>query len=534
MSIFSVYWSRIGIQLKLQLLIQVLLLVLLLPAQYWLANQLEYRELLSARERTTAFVDSVFNGLNTLMEIKVNGDDLIGNIDSRSMLIKRLGVSDKLKELRVIRAKGVNDEFGEGLPEEKPVDDMDRSVLASGKPEFKMTVSANGDALLRAEMPAIARKVYHDSKCLRCHGVDEGTVLGAISITVDIQDDLADIRRVNTRLWMGQGILQMTLFFAIGAIVRRSLHQLGAEPEDVANQAKCVARGNLCQPIALKTGDTSSVMAQFRDMQQSLARVVGNVRKGAETVATASEQISQSNSDLSARTENQASALEQTAASMGKLNSDVKHNVESARLANQLALSASDVASRGGDVVARVVQTMKGINDSSRKIADIISVIDGIAFQTNILALNAAVEAARAGEQGRGFAVVANEVRSLASRSADAAKEIKSLISASVLRVDKGMALVDQAGSTMQEVVTSIHRVTDIVSEITLASVEQSSGISQVVEATSQMDQVAQQNAALVEEMAAAAQRLNAQAEDLVHTVAVFKLHQDENTRALH
>ena len=186
MSIFSVYWSRIGIQLKLQLLIQGLLLVLLLPAQHWLASQLEYRELLSARERTTAFVDSVFNGLNTLMEIKVNGDDLISNMTSRSLLIKSLGVSDKLKELRVIRAKGVIDEFGEGLPGEKPIDDMDRSVLASGKPEFKMTVAANGDALLRAEMPAIARQVYHGSKCLRCHGVDEGTVLGAISVTVDI------------------------------------------------------------------------------------------------------------------------------------------------------------------------------------------------------------------------------------------------------------------------------------------------------------------------------------------------------------
>jgi methyl-accepting chemotaxis protein len=242
-------------------------------------------------------------------------------------------------------------------------------------------------------------------------------------------------------------------------------------------------------------------------------------------VATASVEIAQGNSDLSARTENQASALEQTAASMQELNSAVQKNAESARQANQLAMNVSNVATHGGEVVAEVVQTMRGINASSHKISEIISVIDGIAFQTNILALNAAVEAARAGEQGRGFAVVATEVRSLAGRSANAAKEIKSLISASVERVDQGTALVDQAGSTMQQVVSSVRELTDIMGAISAASGEQSSGVSQVLEAISQMDQVTQQNAALVEEMAAAAESLNAQAQDLVHTVAVFKLH---------
>ena len=241
-------------------------------------------------------------------------------------------------------------------------------------------------------------------------------------------------------------------------------------------------------------------------------------------MATASAEIASGNNELSSRTESQASALEQTAASMEQLSATVKQNADSAAQANQLAMSASTVAIKGGEVVGQVVDTMKGINASSRKISDIISVIDGIAFQTNILALNAAVEAARAGEQGRGFAVVASEVRSLAGRSAEAAKEIKILINASVERVEHGTTLVDQAGATMTEVVSSIRRATDLMGEISAASNEQSLGVSQVGEAVTQMDQVTQQNAALVEEMAAAANGLKSQAQDLVQVVALFKL----------
>jgi methyl-accepting chemotaxis protein len=259
-------------------------------------------------------------------------------------------------------------------------------------------------------------------------------------------------------------------------------------------------------------------------MQAGLARVVAGVRSSAEGVAASSAEIASGNADLSGRTEQQASALEETAASMEQLGSTVKQNADNARQANQLALGASAVAVKGGEVVGQVVDTMKGINDSSRKIADIISVIDGIAFQTNILALNAAVEAARAGEQGRGFAVVASEVRSLAQRSADAAKEIKTLISVSVQRVEQGTSLVDQAGATMSEIVTAIKRVTDIMGEISSASTEQSSGVAQVGEAITQMDHATQQNAALVEQSAAAAESLKTQAQQLVQAVAIFKL----------
>ena len=289
--------------------------------------------------------------------------------------------------------------------------------------------------------------------------------------------------------------------------------------------ARAVAAGDLTRVVQVKSMDETGVLLKaLDDMQTGLVQVVGRVRVGSESVSSASEQIAQGNQDLSSRTESQASALEQTAASMEELSSTVRQNADNAAQANQLAQSASRVAIEGGQVVSQVVDTMRGINESSRKISDIISVIDGIAFQTNILALNAAVEAARAGEQGRGFAVVAGEVRNLAQRSAAAAKEIKQLINDSVERVETGTVLVDKAGATMSEVVDSVRRVTDIMGEISSASKEQSDGVGQIGEAVTQMDQATQQNAALVEEMAAAASSLRTQAGDLVQAVAVFRL----------
>jgi methyl-accepting chemotaxis protein len=317
-------------------------------------------------------------------------------------------------------------------------------------------------------------------------------------------------------------ILLVGLVMAV-VITRSLLRQLGGQPNTAAELARAVAEGDLTTPVHVQAGDTTSLMSCLHAMQLSLSQVVGAVRTNAEQVATASAQIAAGNQDLSGRTEQQASALQQTAATAEVLGSTVKTNAASARHANTLARSASEVAVKGGAEVLQVVDTMHGISDSARKISDIIGVIDGIAFQTNILALNAAVEAARAGEQGRGFAVVASEVRALAQRSAAAAKEIKTLISGSVQRMEQGSAIANQAGATMSEVVDAIRRVTDIVAEISAASANQSQGVAEVGKAVSQMDAATQRNAALVEESAAAANSLRDQSRRLVDAVAVFK-----------
>jgi methyl-accepting chemotaxis protein len=331
--------------------------------------------------------------------------------------------------------------------------------------------------------------------------------------------------------WILLGLAAVGLA-VFGVRIRRAVWAaVGGEPAVAAAMARSVAQGDLSVRVPIAAGDRSSIMAAMGQMSEALARIVTQVRSSSDSIATGSSEIAQGNNDLSARTEQQATALEETAASMEELSATVKQTADKARQANRLALDASSVAIKGGEVVGQGVDTMKDINGSSKRIADIISVIDSIAFQTNILALNAAVEAARAGGQGRGFAVVASEVRSLAGRTADAAKEIKSLITASVERVERGTALVDQAGATMAEVVSSIRRVTDIMGEISTASAEQSAGVTQVGEAVSQMDQATQQNAALVEESAAAAESLKGQAQQLVQAVAVFKLTRGEQVR---
>jgi methyl-accepting chemotaxis protein len=312
-------------------------------------------------------------------------------------------------------------------------------------------------------------------------------------------------------------------------IVRNLMKQLGGEPDYAADAVGKIAGGDLSAKLTLKAGDTSSLLYSLKTMQDNLCALIGGIKDSTDTINTAAKEIAAGNSDLSQRTEEQASSLEETASSMEELTSTVKQNAENAKQANQLAIGASDVAGKGGAVVSQVVTTMDSINESSRKIVDIISVIDGIAFQTNILALNAAVEAARAGEQGRGFAVVASEVRNLAQRSAAAAKEIKTLIGDSVEKVEGGSKLVAEAGQTMEEILASIRRVTDIMSEITAASVEQSAGIEQVNLAITQMDEVTQQNAALVEEAAAAAESLEEQAQNLSASVSTFKVDDSAN-----
>ena len=341
----------------------------------------------------------------------------------------------------------------------------------------------------------------------------------------DYVDDIEDAFWRNAAILLSiGGVLMLIVAVMAWQMLSTLLRQLGGEPQYAADVVTQIAQGNLAVDVKTLPGDTSSILHAIRAMRDNLAHLVAQVRDSTDSINTASAEIAAGNGDLSGRTESQASALEETAASMEQLTATVEQNAANARRADELARAASATAVRGGDVVQQVVGTMGSIEQSSRKIVDIISVIDGIAFQTNILALNAAVEAARAGEQGRGFAVVASEVRSLAQRSAAAAKEIKGLIDDSVAKVGAGTQLVEQAGATMREVVEGVKNVTTMVAEISSASAEQSAGIAQVNQAVSQMDQGTQQNAALVEEALAAAQSLSQQAVALSQTVGQFRV----------
>ena len=357
--------------------------------------------------------------------------------------------------------------------------------------------------------------------------------LASVNRLIDLEEKLNNDAAAEARALSGSFLAWMLVLLAIAvgagsvaawAISRGLLRQLGGQPDYAVAIAGAIAAGDLSVPIDTRAGDKSSLLFAMKGMRDSLVNIVSQVRAGTMTIANVSTEITAGNHDLSARSERQAGTLEETASSMEELTGTVKQNADNARQANALAESASSVAQRGGAVVSQVVQTMASINASSKQIAEIIGVIDGIAFQTNILALNAAVEAARAGEQGRGFAVVAGEVRNLAQRSAAAAREIKSLIGDSVAKVDDGARLVNEAGSTMEEIVSSVKRVTDIMAEISLASQEQSAGIEQVHRAIGQMDETTQQNASLVEQAGAAAAALQDEAQSLAQLVSIFRL----------
>ena len=483
----------------------------------------------------------------------------VNSVSSRMVIEMRNNVQDRLASLRVLTLMA---DPADMEPELKKFKDQ-TAKYHEAQNKLSQIFAANGSdaekALLAevkqhetAALPAIAKasELYLANNAMDATRVMVKEVrpvqkkwTEALDKLVELEDkQSAQSQRdaaaafVNARNFM---VIMLVVAVVMGVaaawfITRGLIRQLGGEPDYTTKIAGNIAHGNLAIAIDTSTAQRGSLLAEMNEMRNSLVKIVGQVRRGTETIGTASREIAAGNIDLSSRTELQASSLEKTASAMETLTTTVKQNAEHAREANQLAASASDVARKGGDVVSQVVGTMGEINSSASKIADIIGVIDGIAFQTNILALNAAVEAARAGEQGRGFAVVASEVRNLAQRSAGAAKEIKELIGDSVGKVEEGSRLVSDAGAQMREIVNSIGRVTAIMAQIAMASQEQSSGIEQVNQAIVQMDQVTQQNAALVEEAAAASDAMREQAQALAALVSTFRFEERAARAAVH
>ncbi|CDG84895.1 methyl-accepting chemotaxis (MCP) signaling domain protein [Janthinobacterium agaricidamnosum NBRC 102515 = DSM 9628] len=494
-------------------------------------------------------------GIGRMAQIQDRLDHVVSvnNVVTRLVIDMRGNVSDRITSLRILT---LMTDAGDMEPEMARIKSQTNTYQETQKKleaQFALESTAEEKTLLASikEYEATAMPAIAKASALWLANDAEGATkvmikeirpvqkkwMEALEQLASLEDKLnaqvqTDARTAfdNARTFMIiLGALAVALGVAAAFVITRGLlKQLGGEPDYTAAIAGSIANGDLSIAINTQASDNSSLLAEMKEMRNSLVGIVGQVRVGTETIGTASREIAAGNIDLSSRTEMQASSLEKTASAMEELTSTVKQNADNAREANQLAATASDVALKGGEVVAQVVGTMGSINDSSKKIVDIIGVIDGIAFQTNILALNAAVEAARAGEQGRGFAVVATEVRNLAQRSAAAAKEIKGLIDDSVGKVEAGTKLVGQAGVTMGEVVDSVKRVTDIMSEIANASQEQSAGIEQVNLSIIEMDSMTQQNAALVEQAAAAAQSLQDQAAELAHVVSIFKLVEGE------
>nr|WP_043479805.1 methyl-accepting chemotaxis protein [Janthinobacterium sp. HH01] len=477
----------------------------------------------------------------------------VNNVVSRLVVDMRANVGDRVTSLRILTMMTDAADMEPDMNRIKELAAKYADAQNKLSAQFATEASAEEKALLATvkeqeaiAMPAIAKA----SELWLANKAEEATKvlikeirpaqkkwmaaldqLGALEekLNAQVQTDAAAGFSSARSFMIILGVLAVAISVAAAYVITRGLlKQLGGEPDYTASIAGSIANGDLSISIDTDGNDKDSLLSEMKEMRNSLVDIVGQVRSGTETIGTASREIAAGNIDLSSRTEMQASSLEKTASAMEELTSTVKQNADNAREANQLASAASDVAIKGGKVVSEVVNTMSSIDASAKKIVDIIGVIDGIAFQTNILALNAAVEAARAGEQGRGFAVVASEVRNLAQRSAGAAKEIKMLIDDSVEKVGAGTKLVGQAGVTMDEVVASVRRVTDIMSEIANASQEQSAGIEQVNHSIIEMDSMTQQNAALVEEAAAAAQSLQDQAAELSRVVSIFKLVEGE------
>ncbi|GAB4213011.1 MAG: hypothetical protein Fur007_06380 [Rhodoferax sp.] len=513
--------SKYKIWVQLLATIGAALLVVWTGVIFWQGHVTRTAALSQASDFSASMHDATMAGLTGMM--------VTGTVAQRDVFLDQIKQLGAIRDLRVLRGEAVVKLFGPGLAtdDHKP-DALEQQVLQSGKAVVQIETDAKGE-YLRAVRPTLASKNSLGKDCTTCHLAPEGAVLGVVSMKVSLDKVNASLADQRIKSILAALITCIPVLALIYPFIRRVV----TRPLDgCVSFARSIAAGDLTQRIEVTShNEMGNLQQALRDMSDSLKTIVQRVRGGTDAIYSASGDIASGNLDLSNRTELQASALEKTAQSIESLSAAVDQNAQHAQRANQMAHSASEVALRGGTVVTGVIDTMASINTSSQRIVDIIGVIDGIAFQTNILALNAAVEAARAGEQGRGFAVVASEVRNLAKRSADAAQEIKQLINDSVSRVEAGSQQVHEAGKTMNDIVQSIRSVTDIMAEITAASASQSAGIAEVSSALGEMNEVTQQNAALVEEAAAAAQSLKDQARRLEELVGTFKIEQNQPLR---